>query len=223
MKAFDKAWERFSSERRLEFGGHTDPSWRGSHSVSACLVLPVDDGGFRERIEPLRDALRPFPFVSLHPDHFLHITLTPIGFPVEDPKHDDEISWERLGEIEANARKALSDMNSFELTLANLNAFPAAAFVEVYDDGNSGRLGELCDALREVPGLERTSSLPHLTIAYFHVLEGTEAPDSLISTIENYRDWPVGKIEAKEIKVSLLDLKSDYPQPEALARIELPG
>lgn len=221
MEEFGKAWERFSSERVLEFGGHTDAAWKGVHTLSACLVLPVDDGRFRERIEPLRDALRPFPFVSLHPDHFMHITLAPMGFPVEEPRGEGEISWEELDEIEADAREALSGISQFPLRLANLNAFPAAAFVEVHDV--DGHLDELCGALRGVPGLEKTSSLPHLTVAYFHPLEGAEASDALVSAIEKYRDWPVAEIEASEVKISLLELDSDYPRPEARAKIKLSG
>ncbi|MBA2376871.1 MAG: 2'-5' RNA ligase family protein [Actinomycetota bacterium] len=219
MEEFHKSWERFSSERTLEFGGHTDASWKGSHSVSACLVIPIDDEKFRDRLEPLRDALRPFPFVSLHPDHFMHITLAPIGFPVDEPSEEDEISWSELDEVEENARDALSGMSPFPLTLANLNAFPAAAFVEVHSE--DGSLGELCDKLRRIPGLGKTSSLPHLTLAYFHALEGSEAPDALVSAIEKHRDWPVAEIEAKEVKVSLLELDSEYPRPEARARIKL--
>lgn len=219
MEEFQKAWERFSSERLLEFGGHTDASWKGMHSVSACLVIPMDGGGFRDRIEPLRDALRPFPFVSIHPDHFMHITLAPIGFPMDEPEGEDEVSWDDLDKIEENARDILSGTSPFTLTLANLNAFPAAAFVEVHDE--SGRLGKLCDTLRGVPGLEKTSSLPHLTLAYFHALEGAEAPEELVAAIKKYRDFPVAEIEAKEVKVSLLELDSDYPKPEARARIKL--
>ncbi len=219
MEEFRKAWERFSSERSLEFGGHTDATWKGAHSLSACLVIPVDDGKFRDRLEPLRDALRPFPFASLHPDHFMHITLSPIGFLVDEPTEEDEISWSDLDEIEVNARKALSGVRPFPLKLANLNAFPAAAFVEVHSE--DGSLEKLCGTLRSIPGLEKTSSLPHLTLAYFHALEGSDAPDALISAIEKYRDWEVAEIEASEVKVSLLKLDSDYPRPEARARIKL--
>lgn len=218
MKEFDAVWETFSSERRLEFGGHTDPAWKGSHSVSACFILPVDADRLHERLEPMREALRPFPFVSLHPDHFAHITLAPIGFPVDEPEHEYEISWKKLGEIEASARETLSGVNSSRVTLANLNAFPAAAFVEVHDEG---RLDELGDALEKIPGLGKYSMLPHLTVAYFHAPEGAEAPDSLISAIENYRDWPVGEIEVSEVRISLLDLQADYPKPETMAKIPL--
>lgn len=221
MEEFQKAWERFSSERVLEFGGHTDATWKGDHSLSACLVLPVESEGFRDRLEPLRDALRPFPFVSIHPDHFMHVTLAPIGFPVDEAKGEDEVSWSDLDEIEARVRETLSDTQRFPLRLANLNAFPAAAFVEVHDERR--RLGELCDELREIPGLERTSSLPHLTLAYFHALEGARAPDALVAAIDKYRDWPVAEIEAGEVRISLLELDSDYPRPEARARVKLAG
>lgn len=68
-------WERFERERRLEFGGPTDPNWRDGRALSASFIVPVDASGVRERLKPLRDALRPFPFVSLPPDRFVHITL----------------------------------------------------------------------------------------------------------------------------------------------------
>ena len=77
----------------------------------------------RERLEPLRDALRPFSFISLHPYYFMHVTLLFAGFLVEEAEADNEISRERLEEIEANARLALSDFPAFIVRLANLNAF----------------------------------------------------------------------------------------------------
>src|ERR687895_2672094 len=89
---YAEVWKRFVRERRLEFGGHTDPRWREGHASSASFIIPVDASWFRERLEPLRDALRPFPFVSLHPDHFLHITVLSLGFLVEEPEREDEIS-----------------------------------------------------------------------------------------------------------------------------------
>ena len=96
MLGYDEVWERFVRERRLEFGGHTDPGWRDGHALSASLVIPVEASRLREGLEPLREALRPFPFVSLHPDHFLHVTLLLLGFLVEEPKKDSEVSRGRL-------------------------------------------------------------------------------------------------------------------------------
>jgi 2'-5' RNA ligase len=132
---YAEVWERFVRERRLEFGGHTDPDWQDGHALSASLMIPVDASRLRERLEPSRDALRPFPFVSLHPDHFMHITLLLLGFLVEEPEEEDEVSRERLEEIAGSARRALADFPAFTIRLANLNAFPGAAFIEVHDGG----------------------------------------------------------------------------------------
>ena len=215
---YDEVWERFVRERRLEFGGHTDPEWREGHALSASLVIPVQGSRFRERLEPLRDALRPFPFVSLHLDHFLHITVLFMGFVVEKPERENEVSWVRLEEIEANARHNLSDFPAFTVRLANLNAFPGAAFVEVHE-------GEMLDSLRralcEACGLEKPSGPPHLTLAYFHAPDGTPAPEELIGAIARYRDWPVGELAVEYVDITVLDLRIEYPEPKVLARMKL--
>jgi RNA 2',3'-cyclic 3'-phosphodiesterase len=218
VDVYDEVWERFVRERRLEFGGHTDPEWREGHALSASLVIPVEASRFRERLEPLRDGLRPFPFVSLHPDHFWHITLLFAGFLVEKPERAKEVSLERLEEIESSARRTLSDFPAFTVRLASLNAFPGAAFVEVHD-------GEMLDRLRavlcEACGLKKPSGPPHLTLAYFHVPDGMPAPEELISAIARYRDWPVGELAVEYVEMTLLDLRFEYPEPEVLARMPL--
>jgi 2'-5' RNA ligase len=181
-------------------------------------VIPVQGSRFRERLEPLRDALRPFPFVSLHPDYFLHITVLFAGFVVEKPEQEIEVSWERLEEIEASARRNLSDFPAFTVRLANLNAFPGAAFVEVHE-------GEMLDSLRwalcEACGLEKPSGPPHLTLAYFHAPDGTPAPEELICAIARYRDWPVGELAVEYVDITVLDLRIEYPEPKVLARMHL--
>jgi 2'-5' RNA ligase len=126
MEEYESVWEHFVLEQRLEFGGHKDPAWQDGHRLSASLIIPGHASRFHERLEPLREALRPFPFVSLHPDHFVHITLILLGFLVEEPEEENEISRERLREIEDRAGSALSDFPAFNVELANLNAFPGA-------------------------------------------------------------------------------------------------
>ena len=218
MDVYDEVWERFVRERRLEFGGHTDPQWREGHGLSASLVIPVQGSRFRERLEPLRDALRPFPFVSLHPDYFLHITVLFMGFVVEKPERENEVSWVRLEEIEASARHNLSDFPAFTVRLANLNAFPGAAFVEAHDDGT---LEELREVLCESCGLKKPAGPPHLTLAYFQTPNGTPAPEALISAIARYRDWDVGQLTVESVEMTVLDLRFDYPEPEILAEMPL--
>jgi len=218
MEEYESVWERFIRERRLEFGGHKDPNWQDGHRLSASLIVPGQASRFRERLEPLRKALSPFPFVSLHPDHFVHITLILLGFLVDRPEEDNEVSRERLREIEERARVALSDFPTFTVELANLNAFPGAAFVEAYD---RGMLDELRAALSVGCGLKKPAGPPHLTLAYFQAPEGMEAPEELISTIARYRDWPIGEITVDNVDLTLLNLRSDYPEPKTLARIPL--
>ncbi len=135
VEGYAEIWERFKRERRLEFGGHTDPEWQEGHAVSASFVAPVEAPHLREGLKPLRDALRPFPFVSLHPDHFMHLTLLPLGFLVPKPEDENELSRERLEELGERAREALVSFPAFEMDLANLNVFPGAAFVEPRDGG----------------------------------------------------------------------------------------
>jgi RNA 2',3'-cyclic 3'-phosphodiesterase len=218
MDEYERVWERFVRERRLEFGGHMDPDWQEGHKLSASLMVPVEASRFHDRLKPLREALRPFPFVSLHPDHFVHITLVLLGFLVDEPKEEDEISPKRLQEIEHSARIALTDFPAFTVRFANLNAFPGAAFIEAHDGGMFDRLR---DVLSESCDLKKPPGPPHLTIAYFQAPDGTEAPEELISAIARYRDWPVGEMMVESVEMTLLDLRSDYPEPLTLARIPL--
>jgi RNA 2',3'-cyclic 3'-phosphodiesterase len=218
MEEYESVWGRFVRGRRLEFGGYKDPAWQGGYRFSASLVVPGEASRFRGRLEPLREALRPFPFVSLHPDYFMHITLILLGFLVDEPEKNNEVSRERLLEIEQRARAALSDFPTFAVELANLNAFPGAAFVEVHD---GGMLDELRATLSVGCGLKKPSGPPHLTLAYFQAPDGTEAPKELVSAIARYRHWPIGEIKVNNVEMTLLDLRSDYPEPETLARIGL--
>jgi RNA 2',3'-cyclic 3'-phosphodiesterase len=218
VEEYEQIWKRFVRDRRLEFGGHMDPEWQDGHVLSASLLVPVAAQRFRERLEPLREALRPFPFVSLHPDHFMHVTLVLLGFLVEKPKEKGEVSRKRLGRIEADAREALENFPAFTVRLANLNAFPGAAFVEAHD---GGMLDALRDALALGCGLTKPKGPPHLTLAYFQAPDGTPVPDALVSAIERYRDWPVGEITVEGVEMTVLDLRTDYPKPETLACIPL--
>jgi 2'-5' RNA ligase len=218
MEKYDRVWKRLVGERRLEFGGYMDPDWQEGHRLSASLIVPGEASRFHERLEPLREALRPFPFVSLHPDHFMHVTLVLLGFLVDEPREEDEISRERLREIENDARIVLSDVPHFTVTLANLNAFPGAAFIEAHD---CGKLDTQRDALCAGCGLKKPPGPPHLTIAYFQAPDGTDAPEELISTIARYRDWPIGEILVEHVELTLLDLRSEYPEPETLVQIPL--
>jgi 2'-5' RNA ligase len=219
MDSYAEVWERFKRERCLEFGGHTDPEWQDGHALSASFTVPVEASHLRDRLKPLRDALRPFPFVSLHPDHFMHVTLLFLGFPVPEPKAENEVSREQLEDFAAEACTALRGFPNFTVELANLNVFPGAAFVEAHD---SGMMEELRDAICRGCGLEKPSGLLHITLAYLQAPNGTSAPDEFVAAIERYRDWPVGAFTVDRVELTLLNLNSGkYPELETLAKIQL--
>ena len=221
VEGYAEIWERFKRERRLEFGGHMDPEWQEGHAVSASFVAPIEAPHLQEGLKPLRDTLRPFPFVSLHPDHFMHLTLLPLGFLVPKPKDENELSRERLEELGERAREALVGFPAFEMDLANLNVFPGAAFVEPRD---GGMLEKLRDTVSERCGLEKPTGPLHLTLAYLQEADGTLAPDEFVAAIERYRDWPVGKVSVERVEITLLTLgSSPYPELETFARIPLDG
>ncbi len=220
MDGYTEIWERFRAERRLEFGGHTDPNWNDGYALSASFMVPVDAASVREGLEPLRDALRQFPFVSLHPDGFMHITLLLLGFLVPEPKSEDEISHGRLRELEAEAREVLDGFPAFPVRLANLNAFPGAVFVEAHDGGMLRRLrAAICKAC----GIEAPPGPPHLTLAYVHAPDGALSPEEFVAAVGRYRDWPVGEITVECVELTLLELGAGYKEPETLARIPLEG
>ena len=221
VEGYAEIWKRFKRERRLEFGGHTDPEWQEGHAVSASFVAPVEAPHLPEGLKPLRDALRPFPFVSLHPDHFMHLTLLPLGFLVPKPEDENELSRERLEELGERAREALVGFPAFEMDLANLNVFPGAAFVEPRD---GGMLEKLRDAVTGRCDLEKPTGPLHLTLAYLQEADGTLAPDEFVAAIERYRDWPVGKVSVERVEITLLTLgSSPYPELETFAQIPLNG
>jgi 2'-5' RNA ligase len=221
VEGYAEIWERFKSERRLEFGGHTDPEWQEGHAVSASFVAPIEAPHLWEGLKPLRDTLRSFPFVSLHPDHFMHLTLLPLGFLVPKPEDENELSRERLEELAERAREALVGFPTFEMHLANLNVFPGAAFVEARE---GGMLEKLRDVICGRCGLEKPTGPLHLTLAYLQEADGTLAPDEFVAAIERYRNWPVGKVSVERIEITLLTLgSSPYPELETFARIPLNG
>jgi hypothetical protein len=82
-------------------------------------------------------------------------------------------------------------------------------------------LDELRVALSVGCGLKKPAGPTHLTLAYFQAPDGTEAPQELISAIARYRDWPIGEITVDNVAMTLLDLRSDYPEPETLARLAI--
>ncbi len=218
MNGYEEIWEKFRGDRRLEFGGHTDPEWRDGHDLSASFLIPVKTEAIHEGLKPLREALWPFPFISLHPDHFMHITLLLPGFLVPEPDAKGELSPGRLKELASEARKAIANFSPFTAELRNLNAFPGAIFVEVHDEGE---IGELREAIRARCGLADPPGPPHLTVAYIQAPNDSPAPEPFVEAIKRHRNAFVGEFSVDHVELTLLDLSKEYPKPETFATLPL--
>ena len=218
MDGYEELWDKFKRERRLEFGGHTDPEWRDGHNLSVSFVVPIEAKSIFEGLKSLRGALRPFPFVSLHPDHFMHITLLLPGYLVREPAAGDELSPNRLEELSSEAREVLASFAPFPVELRNLNAFPGAVYVEVHD---RGKLVELREAIRARCGLAQPPGPPHLTVAYIQAPDDTPAPEPFVRAIERHRDSAVGGLRVDRVELTVLDLGEEYPEPETVAALPL--
>ena len=220
MDGYEHLWQKFRRERRLGFGGHTAPEWQDGHRLSTSFLVPVETASIREGLNSLREALRPFPFVSLHPDHFMHITLLLTGFLVREPEAGNEVSPGRLEELASEARDALTGFAPFSAELRNLNAFPGAVFVEVHD---RGELGKLREAIRARCGLAEPPGPPHLTVAYIQAPDGAPAPEPFVEAIRRNRDAALGELRVDRVELTLLDLNEGYPEPETFTTIPLSG
>nr|WP_276129932.1 2'-5' RNA ligase family protein [Rubrobacter indicoceani] len=163
--------------------------------------------------------MRPFPFVSLHPDHFMHISLVIVGFLTAAPESPDEFSEEGLASLAESAGEAVSGFGEFRIDLANLGLFPSAAFIEAHD--RNGEIDILRDALLVGCGLQSKPGPPHLTLAYFKVEEETDAPEGLIEAVEPLRNRTVGSFTARHVDLTVLDLCSEYARPKVFARLPL--
>jgi 2'-5' RNA ligase len=180
--------------------------------IPAALLQPALDG--------CRTALSGYPFVRLHPDHFLHITLQELGFVREESASPDEISPARLEEFAHAAVGPISERDPFSLTLGGVNSFQDAAFLDVHDGGACTRLHTRLLELAAIPRAPRYAYLPHVTIAYYT----SAAPIAgLAASLVPWRDVSLGSFLATEVEIVTLRLDEPYPPLETYAVIPLGG
>ncbi|MEA2515066.1 MAG: hypothetical protein QOJ59_4555 [Thermomicrobiales bacterium] len=201
-------------------GRHDTEAWRKHEGVFAGCAIRVPADALQPALDELRDALRPYPFVRLHPDHFLHVMLQEIGFVSERPQRRDEWSRERLEEYVTAASGAVSEATSFDLRLGGANSFQDAVFLDVHDRGACARLHVRLHELAAVPTVPRFAYLPHCTVAHFT----EEAPiGNLPATIARFRDRRFGTFQVDHIEVVTLRLDEPYPEMETYAVMPLSG
>lgn len=162
-------------------------------------------------IADVRRALRSLPFVRLHPDHVLHITIQELGFLSDAPKHRDEFRLDRLEEFIAMSERPISDFAPFEITVGGVNSFTDAAFLDVHDNGWLSRIHRRLREFAILPVDSRYPYLPTLTVA--HYVESAPI-GRLPAILSEWRDTGFGSFTVTNVDIVLLKPTEAYPDLE---------
>ncbi|MCC6313421.1 MAG: 2'-5' RNA ligase family protein [Thermomicrobiales bacterium] len=213
--AYRRIWQTFRTYTHVVDGRHDNPDWRSRSGsfVMAIIRVPVDVLRV-DQLARCRAELAAFPFVRVHPDAFLHVTLQELGFLVETPQRPDEISPLRLEEFTAAAAEAVAERRPFEIGLGGVNSFQDAAFLEVRDDGACAPIHQRLFELAAIPRAPRFAYLPLVTLAHYTA----EAPTlRLAETLQHWRDADFGSFPVQEIEIVTLRVDESYPELESYA------
>ena len=217
--AYRRLWDAFTQADRVADGRHDTPDWRTRRGPFAFCCVRVPALSLQPDLDGVRLVLGDLPWVRLHPDEFLHVMLQELGFVVETPGRDDEITSARLEELTASVVAVGRETRAFEIALNSVNAFRDAVFLEV--NNGAARCTKLHERLREVAaviGEPRYPYLPHVTIAHFTAEEPLgDLPQRLVS----WRGERFGGSFVGEIEVVTLRTDEAYPPLATYARIPL--
>ena len=213
-----QVWENFRTYQTVVDGRHDTPEWRAHEGYFAACVVRIERDSLEPAIDEFREALADFPFIRLHPDHFLHIMLQELGFVSEIPANRDEITDERLDEFAHSATSALRSAEPFNVILGGANAFQDSVFLDVHDRGELSRIHERLRELAAVPIVPRYAYLPHVTVGHFT----EEAPvGDLGATLALWRDVLFGEFRVSHVDIVTMSVNEPYPELVTFATLQL--
>ncbi len=219
-EAYRRVWQTFRTFDRLADGRHDTIDWRSHEGCYAVCVIRVPTPLLQPSLDGCRAALAAYPWVRLHPDHFLHVTLQELGFVCDNPERPDEITPARLDEFALAAAGPVGERDAFDLILGGVNSFQDAAFLDVDDGGHCARLHGRLFELAAIPRAPRFAYLPHATIAHYT----RDAPvDNMAADLARWRDVPFGAFRVSQVEIVTLRLDQSYPPLEPYAIIPLRG
>lgn len=217
-EAYRRIWQNLRQVENVADGRHIAEGSRDGEDnfVMCCARIPATS--LLPRLDQLRDALRPFPYVRLHPDSFLHIPVQELGFLVDDPRHRGQITYGWLKEFIAQSAIPIREFAPFPVTLGGVNSFVDAAFLDVHDNGWLSRIhGRLVDFVQVSP-TTRYAYLPVATIAYY---TGDAPVGALVAALTPFRDVEFGTFRIESLDVVKLQTGVPYPDMELIHRFEL--
>jgi len=217
-EAFRRIWQTFRTFDSLADGRHDTAVWRSHEGLYALCLIRVPAAAIQPQLDACRARLADLPFVRVHPDGFLHVTLQELGFVCNVPRLSDEITPERLEEFTAAAAAAAGEKPAFEVALGGINSFQDAIFLDVHDNGHCSRLHARLFELASIARAPRYTYLPHSTIAHYTQPAPTMG---LAAALAPWRDVAFGSLLVKEIEVATLRVDEPYPPLETFAVIPL--
>ncbi len=215
-EALRRIWQSFRTFGHVEDGRHDTDDWRSREGVFVLAAIRVPAPALQPALDELRASLRHFPFVRLHPDSFLHITLQELGFLVDRPSRPDEITEIRLEEFIESAATVIHGRRPLEINLGGANSFQDAVFLDVHDDGALAPLQSRLFDLAAIPRARKYAYLPHCTVAHYI----TQAPSTHLATaIGKYRGTRFGSFTPQQVEVLTLDPGEAYPPFQTIAML----
>ncbi|HEY5100899.1 MAG TPA: hypothetical protein VII54_12675 [Gaiellaceae bacterium] len=155
--SFDEAWEFFvNRETDLE---------------DFFARFPLDDHFLLGWLLPLDPRLRPaatnvqrsfshLEWITLPPEHFLHVWLSIVSFATRRPTADE------IGSAVEAAERAWAGIAPFDLRYPRINCFHDGVVAETEGDGPRRLVSRLVEA--GIGGVQLNTFLPHLTLGTFN-------------------------------------------------------
>jgi 2'-5' RNA ligase len=218
---FEAAWRLFQRTESLRLAEDTlESEWTRGRSQYAAFLVRITDAEVCASIERTIEAISGIPGVDPYPAPYWHATVKGVGFVVDEPSREDELSPARLAAMVEEARPLIEATPAFELRLGLPGAFAEVVILEVLDGGAIRSLNmRLLDA---VPGLLRNPFdgavfLPHVSIARFRSQEGLgelkETLSRLRTSFGNLRmsGGPEPSFEVQEVQLISAHLSAAAP------------
>jgi 2'-5' RNA ligase len=199
---FAEAWRRFQGANYLVLSTETlEWEWTRGRTDYAAFLIRVTDAAVRSEIERALAVLEGLPGVDPYPEPYWHATVKGLGFVVDEPGREDELSPARLAELAEQARPMLESTPRFEATAGPAGGFSEVVILEVHDGGViralNTRMLESLDVLRTP--VDGPIFLPHISIARFRSQEGMgelkERLRSLRASSESGPRFEVGEVQ----------------------------
>lgn len=221
---FAASWRRFQRLQQLVLSTETlEWEWTRGRTSYAALLVRITDDGVRGEIERTLREIEGIPGVDPYPEAYWHATVKGLGFVVEEPTREDELTPERLVLLAEEARLLLESTPRFEAVAGPAAGFSEVVILEVHDGGVVRALNTRL--LELLPGVFRTPVdgavfLPHISIARYTSQEGL---GELKETLARLRSagGEGARFEVDELELIVAHLGAGTPTFEVVETFQL--